>query len=89
MFVKRYIMKKRRELLSPDRWRRLPPLFCFVHKDVCYFTRTDSPFYKKEEPMHFRYKYEHLDCAYCADLEGKYYRPALFLIQRWDLECVA
>ena len=21
--------------------------------------------------MHFRYKYEHLDCAYCADLEGK------------------
>jgi len=73
--------------------------------------------------MHFRYKYEHLDCAYCADLEGKprcphqhcpyvldnlddlrrdrafrnavrhaegcatYHRPALLLVQRWDLEC--
>ena len=27
--------------------------------------------------MGFRYKYKHLDCAYCADLEGKHRCPRL------------
>ena len=72
MFMQKYIVrKKRREPLSPYRWRR-PPLFVLSTKET-YSSVNISP--EGGMPMHFRYKYKHHDCTYCADLESNLHCP--------------